>query len=88
EESEAVDHPIWYIRTVGLQPSIIDSISIVNYKKGETPIDGSDCAVCLSEFEQGENLRLLPKCNHAFHIPCIDTWLRTHTNCPICRAAV
>ncbi|KFK41655.1 hypothetical protein AALP_AA2G155700 [Arabis alpina] len=35
-----------------------------------------------------ESLRLLPKCNHAFHISCIDTWLRSHTNCPLCRAGI
>ncbi|KAK6916157.1 Zinc finger, RING-H2-type [Dillenia turbinata] len=27
-------------------------------------------------------------CSHAFHIPCIDTWLRSRTNCPICRAPI
>lgn len=31
---------------------------------------------------------LVPKCNHAFHIYCIDTWLRSHTNCPLCRARI
>ena len=31
---------------------------------------------------------LLPKCNHAFHISCIDTWLRSHTNCPLCRVGI
>lgn len=44
--------------------------------------------MCLSEFQEDESLRLLPKCNHAFHIPCIDTWLRSHTNCPLCRASI
>ncbi|CAL1395531.1 unnamed protein product [Linum trigynum] len=47
-----------------------------------------NCSVCLSEFEEGESLRLLPKCSHAFHIPCIDTWLRSHKNCPLCRAPI
>ncbi|CAL5329577.1 unnamed protein product [Camellia sinensis] len=83
-----VDHPIWYIRTVGLQPSIINSITVCKYKRGDGLIEGTDCSVCLSEFEEDETLRLLPKCNHAFHIPCIDTWLRSHTNCPMCRAGI
>lgn len=83
-----VDHPIWYIRTVGLQPSIISAITICKYKRGEGLIEGTECSVCLSEFQEDETLRILPKCNHAFHIPCIDTWLRSHTNCPMCRAGI
>ncbi|KAL5705436.1 RING-type E3 ubiquitin transferase [Ranunculus cassubicifolius] len=83
-----VDHPIWYIHTVGLPQSVIDSISVFRYKKGEGLLEGTDCSVCLSEFEEGESLRLLPKCSHAFHLPCIDTWLRSHTNCPSCRAPI
>ncbi|XP_059637314.1 RING-H2 finger protein ATL54-like [Cornus florida] len=83
-----IDHHIWYISTVGLQPSIINSITVFKFKKGDHLIEGTDCSVCLSEFQEGDTLRLLPKCSHAFHIPCIDTWLRSHTNCPSCRAAV
>lgn len=83
-----LDHPIWYIRTVGLGQDVIDSISVFKYKKDEFLIEGSDCSVCLTEFEEDESLRLLPKCSHAFHIPCIDTWLRSHKNCPLCRAPI
>lgn len=44
------------------------------------------CAVCLGEFEEGEELRTLPECLHSFHVSCIDMWLFSHPNCPICRA--
>ncbi|CAK7347198.1 unnamed protein product [Dovyalis caffra] len=87
-DENRVDHPIWFIATIGLQQSIINSITVFKYKKGEGLIEGSECSVCLSEFRQDETLRLLPKCNHAFHISCIDTWLRSHTNCPLCRAHI
>ncbi|XP_057488390.1 RING-H2 finger protein ATL54-like [Actinidia eriantha] len=83
-----LDHPIWYIRTVGLESSIINSITIFKYKRGDGLVEGTECSVCLSEFQEDEILRLLPKCSHAFHIPCIDTWLRSHTNCPMCRAGI
>ncbi|KAL6208560.1 hypothetical protein ACLB2K_019509 [Fragaria x ananassa] len=88
EHGPVVDHPILYIRTVGLEQSLISSISVCQYMKGDGLVEGTECAVCLSEFQEDETLRLLPKCDHAFHIPCIDTWLTSHTNCPLCRAPI
>ena len=88
DENNHVDHPIWLITTAGLQQSVISSITVCKYKKDEGLIEGTECSVCLNEFHEDETLRLLPKCSHAFHIPCIDTWLRSHTNCPLCRANI
>ncbi|MED6106571.1 hypothetical protein PIB30_005555 [Stylosanthes scabra] len=88
EGGTMVDHPIWYIRTAGLNKRIIETITVLKYKKGEGLVEGTDCSVCLCEFEEDDTLRLLPKCNHAFHLPCIDTWLASHTNCPMCRAPI
>lgn len=51
-------------------------------------VEGTDCSVCLSELEENESLRLLPKCSHAFHVPCIDTWLKSHSSCPLCRSNI
>ncbi|ESQ53795.1 hypothetical protein EUTSA_v10025767mg [Eutrema salsugineum] len=83
-----VDHPIWHIKTIGLNPTVISSIKVCKYSKRDGIVEGTDCSVCLSEFEEEETLRLLPKCRHAFHLSCIDTWLRSHTNCPLCRAPI
>ncbi|KAF9193408.1 hypothetical protein BGZ50_007480 [Haplosporangium sp. Z 11] len=49
--------------------------------------DGTKCLVCMSEYEEGEDMRAL-KCHHGFHQECIDKWLTTGANkCPVCRAA-
>ena len=92
EEFEDNDNPSihepWHVVTNGLDEALIKSITVCKFKKGDGLIDGTDCSVCLSEFEDNESIRLLPKCSHAFHIPCIDTWLRSHSNCPLCRAQV
>ncbi|KAG2317626.1 hypothetical protein Bca4012_068531 [Brassica carinata] len=46
---------------------------------------GEECVICLSDFVAGEQVRLLPKCNHGFHVRCIDKWLTQHVTCPKCR---
>ncbi|KAJ6684571.1 RING-H2 FINGER PROTEIN ATL61-RELATED-RELATED [Salix purpurea] len=45
----------------------------------------SDCAICLTEFSAGDEIRVLPQCGHGFHVSCIDTWLGSHSSCPSCR---
>ncbi|KAJ0244551.1 RING-H2 finger protein ATL51 [Hirschfeldia incana] len=72
----------------GLDETLIKSITVYKYRKGDGFVESSDCSVCLSEFQENERLRLLPECNHAFHVPCIDTWLKSHSNCPLCRAFI
>ncbi|KAG1327950.1 RING-H2 finger protein ATL78 [Cocos nucifera] len=51
----------------------------------ELPLSESDCAICLSEFSPGERVRVLPNCNHWFHVRCIDRWLASRSSCPMCR---
>uniref|UniRef100_A0A0E0NGQ2 RING-type E3 ubiquitin transferase n=1 Tax=Oryza rufipogon TaxID=4529 RepID=A0A0E0NGQ2_ORYRU len=86
-EGEVLHHA-WHIRTVGLDEAAIESIALARYRAGAGMLGATDCPVCLGEFRDGELLRLLPKCGHAFHVPCIDAWLRAHVNCPLCRAHV
>ncbi|KAG8049147.1 hypothetical protein GUJ93_ZPchr0009g836 [Zizania palustris] len=62
------------------------AVSARGYGGGESA--ARDCAVCLLEFADGDELRALPLCAHAFHADCIDVWLRAHASCPLCRAAV
>ncbi|CAM8985785.1 unnamed protein product [Rhodiola kirilowii] len=49
-----------------------------------------DCAVCLSNFEEGVQIRKL-KCKHTFHKDCLDRWLEqdfANATCPLCRREV
>ncbi|CAH2057632.1 unnamed protein product [Thlaspi arvense] len=72
-----------------LDPAVLEKIPVFVYSSKthhESPLE--DCSVCLSEFEEEEEGRLLPKCGHAFHVDCIDTWFRSRSTCPLCRAPV
>ncbi|KAL2469407.1 RING-H2 finger protein ATL65 [Forsythia ovata] len=69
----------------GLDESIIKTIPLSVYTRRRGI---HDCAVCLLEFEENDYVRTLPVCSHAFHVDCIDIWLRSHANCPLCRAGI
>ncbi|KAJ8618372.1 hypothetical protein MRB53_014558 [Persea americana] len=45
----------------------------------------ADCPICLTEFGDGDPIRVLPQCGHVFHVGCVDTWLGSHSSCPSCR---
>ncbi|KAJ4717818.1 RING-H2 finger protein [Melia azedarach] len=67
------------------------SVSRFKYVKGiENPEGGpgSECVVCLSGFEDGESVSLLRSCKHSYHSSCIETWLYSHSDCPVCRSPV
>ena len=50
--------------------------------------DEDVCAICLGEFADGEKVRVLPRCGHGFHVPCVDAWLLSRGSCPTCRRPV
>lgn len=50
-----------------------------------TDANTSGCSICLADYKQSDVIRLLPECGHLFHVKCIDTWLKVHPTCPMCR---
>ncbi|KAG9072151.1 hypothetical protein KI688_006375 [Linnemannia hyalina] len=46
-----------------------------------------ECAICLSDFEDGDELRHL-YCNHLFHRNCVDRWLVRNAFCPKCKRGI
>jgi hypothetical protein len=63
--------------------SMAQLIPVIRYSKES---GGDTCAVCLSEFNEAQEVRVLPECLHLFHVACVDKWLNSHSSCPLCRA--
>ncbi|KAG0459192.1 hypothetical protein HPP92_022320 [Vanilla planifolia] len=73
----------------GLDPATIRSLPTFRHSKlSPAAASASECAICLIEFRNEEKLRLLPDCAHVFHVDCIDVWLQSNANCPLCRAEI
>ncbi|CAO3573207.1 unnamed protein product [Mortierella alpina] len=65
--------------TISPSPAILPPAAHLDEVTADT------CAVCLDEFEAGEEIRTLP-CHHEFHCECIDPWLtRKSSTCPLCK---
>ena len=45
------------------------------------------CAICLANFIEGEELRLLP-CQHTYHRACVDQWFNVSQECPLCKRSI
>lgn len=80
----------------GLEDAAIRALPAFSYRKkpanaaaaaDESSAPASECAVCLSEFEEGDRVRMLPACLHVFHLGCVDAWLQGNASCPLCRAS-
>lgn len=71
----------------GLDSTVLQSLPVKVFDVKDFK-EGLECSVCLSDIAEGEQVRLLPKCNHGFHVKCIDMWFHSHSTCPLCRSAV
>ncbi|KAK7284107.1 hypothetical protein RJT34_18846 [Clitoria ternatea] len=82
----------------GLDESAIREIPTFQFTKEDDDVNVNEmmnhqsmhhgCVVCLTEFQEQDMLKVLPNCSHAFHLDCIDIWLQTNANCPICRSSI
>ncbi|KAH7529037.1 NEP1-interacting protein-like 2 isoform X1 [Ziziphus jujuba] len=70
------------------------SVDVLNKLPSHQILEESDaaqsicCTICLQDLEVGEIARCLPRCNHSFHLACVDKWLVRHGSCPLCRQYV
>ncbi|KAL7587730.1 hypothetical protein Lser_V15G39594 [Lactuca serriola] len=68
----------------GLKKSVVSQIS-TRVLGSIFKISVTECTICLEDFVDGQNVRVLPHCSHEFHVGCIDKWFESHSSCPNCR---
>ncbi|XVF82714.1 hypothetical protein PTKIN_Ptkin16aG0071200 [Pterospermum kingtungense] len=71
----------------GLDEVTLTSYPKLSYSQAKLhkPDSLSSCSICLGDYKDTDMLRMLPDCGHFFHQRCVDSWLRLHPTCPICR---
>ncbi|KAJ0963870.1 hypothetical protein J5N97_028992 [Dioscorea zingiberensis] len=69
----------------GLKKKALRALPKLSFDSAEAGEKITECAICLADFADGDQIRILPHCGHAFHTPCVDTWLGSHSSCPSCR---
>lgn len=75
--------PVKPVAEKGLSASELEKLPKIT---GKELVMATECAVCLDEIEGEQPARLVPGCNHGFHLECADAWLSKHSVCPVCRA--
>ncbi|KAH9253325.1 hypothetical protein BASA81_008676 [Batrachochytrium salamandrivorans] len=76
-----------YIKPSSL-PATAAAASVEDVESQGTRETGDDaCAICLGDYETGEDLRELP-CVHYFHTQCVDEWLGRNDVCPMCKQKI
>ncbi|KAJ8762201.1 hypothetical protein K2173_007357 [Erythroxylum novogranatense] len=80
-----VQFPVKPVAEKGLSASELEKLPKIT---GKELVLGGECAVCLDEIGNEQPVRLVPGCNHGFHVECADAWLSKHSQCPVCRAQI
>ncbi|CAL9151701.1 unnamed protein product [Musa hybrid cultivar] len=84
----AADSSVFRPTGKGLKKKALRSLPTLSFDSSSAPGGSgklSDCPICLAEFADGDQVRVLPQCGHGFHVVCVDTWLGSHSSCPSCR---
>lgn len=72
---------------VGLTPLEIATLPPPRLYSAQSDSE-QECSVCLSALRDGDSVRELDQCGHAFHRSCIDLWLIRRADCPLCKRKV
>ncbi|KAL6215648.1 hypothetical protein ACLB2K_015077 [Fragaria x ananassa] len=69
-----------------IQKSIYRSEPLEDASIGCDNKDEVKCSICQEEYVAGDEVGRL-RCEHSYHVVCVNQWLRVKNWCPICKAA-
>jgi hypothetical protein len=76
QRNAATDHPSGIAAALPIAAGAVTS-------QNSTSDEGLGCSICTDDFEQGQDIRVLP-CSHKFHPDCVDPWLlNVSGTCPL-----
>jgi len=82
-DREAAEKELAEVRAV----ETISALPHVTWASGAQQNKCSECALCLEEYIEGEEVLKLP-CSHLFHEGCIGPWFVKSLSCPLCQKEV
>ncbi|XP_047086737.1 E3 ubiquitin-protein ligase MBR1-like [Lolium rigidum] len=93
EELLQLEDRIGSVSTALSEEQIAKCLSLNVYKRTDqvlglnrAVVDDTKCSICQEEYIEGEEIGRM-KCEHQYHVCCIQEWLRLKNWCPICKAS-
>ncbi|KAL0739280.1 hypothetical protein Bca4012_015490 [Brassica carinata] len=86
EELLALEERIGTVSTALTEEAISKSLktSIYQIKPSTDHKEDAKCSICQEEYTVGDEVGRL-HCEHAYHLKCVQEWLRMKSWCPICK---
>lgn len=69
-------------RILDIEDLNIDTIPSIKYRDS---LNDTKCSICLEDFIVDESIKQL-RCEHIYHISCLEEWFNEKRICPLCRA--
>ncbi|KAE8777992.1 E3 ubiquitin ligase BIG BROTHER-related protein [Hordeum vulgare] len=93
EELLQLEDRIGSVSTALSEEQLAKCLSRVVYKQANPApevsrpvVDDVKCSICQEEYTEDEEVGRM-KCEHQYHVSCIQEWLRQKNWCPICKAS-
>ncbi len=68
-----------------VHPSTLQIEAATQLSMADGEEEGELCSICQDRYTDGQAIRKITHCSHAFHKTCIDEWFERNVHCPICR---